>query len=64
MPLSCLIGGKIFGVHGGLSPAIDQIDQINSLDRFHEVPPEGILLSNYSLLIKEKLLTSQVQRAI
>jgi len=41
MPLSCLIGGKIFGVHGGLSPSIAAIDQINTLDRFHEVPSEG-----------------------
>jgi serine/threonine-protein phosphatase 2A catalytic subunit len=41
MPLACFIGEKVFGVHGGLSPAISSIDAIATLDRFHEVPPEG-----------------------
>jgi hypothetical protein len=56
LPLTCLIGGKLFGVHGGLSPSIDSIDQITSLDRFHEVPSEGnilYLLFIFLLILKD-----------
>jgi len=28
-------------MHGGLSPSIDRVDQINHLDRIQEVPHEG-----------------------
>ncbi len=41
MPISCLIGGKIFCVHGGLSPRLKRLDQINAIDRKMEVPHEG-----------------------
>jgi serine/threonine-protein phosphatase 2A catalytic subunit len=32
---------KIFCLHGGLSPSIDTLDNIRSLDRIQEVPHEG-----------------------
>lgn len=32
---------QIFCLHGGLSPSIDTLEQIRSLDRFQEVPHEG-----------------------
>jgi serine/threonine-protein phosphatase 4 catalytic subunit len=41
LSLSALIENKIFSVHGGLSPAINTLDQIRTLDRKQEVPHDG-----------------------
>jgi serine/threonine-protein phosphatase 6 catalytic subunit len=41
MPISALVDRKILCVHGGLSPMIKRIDQINAIDRKCEVPPDG-----------------------
>ena len=35
------IASKIFCLHGGLSPSIDTLDHIRSIDRIQEVPHEG-----------------------
>eukprot|EP00466_Bigelowiella_natans_P006118 jgi/Bigna1/55923/estExt_Genewise1Plus.C_750054 len=40
-PLTALIEKQIFCLHGGLSPSIDNLDDIASLDRVQEVPHEG-----------------------
>jgi len=39
--LAALVGDKIFCVHGGISPALNSIDQIRTIDRKIEVPHEG-----------------------
>ncbi|XP_049849052.1 serine/threonine-protein phosphatase 4 catalytic subunit-like isoform X2 [Schistocerca gregaria] len=41
LSLSATIEGRIFCVHGGLSPAINTLDQILAIDRKQEVPHEG-----------------------
>jgi len=41
LSLSALIEGKVFGVHGGLSPSINTLDQIRVIDRKQEVPHDG-----------------------
>nr|KAJ3416480.1 hypothetical protein HK105_001238 [Polyrhizophydium stewartii] len=41
LPLTALIEDQIFCLHGGLSPSIDTLDHIRSLDRIQEVPHEG-----------------------
>nr|CAD7594332.1 unnamed protein product [Timema genevievae] len=41
LSLSALIEGKIFCVHGGLSPSIQTLDQIRAIDRKQEVPHDG-----------------------
>ena len=41
LPLASVIGGKIFAVHGGLSPELSHIDQIRQIDRINELPNEG-----------------------
>ena len=41
LPLTALIEGKIFCLHGGLSPSLDTLDNIRQLDRIQEVPHEG-----------------------
>lgn len=41
LSLSAIIDGKIFCVHGGLSPSIQYLDQIRAIDRKQEVPHDG-----------------------
>ncbi|KAH0792767.1 Serine/threonine-protein phosphatase 4 catalytic subunit [Histomonas meleagridis] len=41
LPLCAVIGGKIFCVHGGLSPLLTSVDQIQRLDRKKEIPERG-----------------------
>ena len=43
LSLSAIIDDKIFCVHGGLSPAINTLDQIRVLDRKQEVPHDGAM---------------------
>lgn len=43
MLLAAVIDGRIFCVHGGLSPGINEVDQIRALDRNREVPADGPL---------------------
>ncbi|XP_014680318.1 PREDICTED: serine/threonine-protein phosphatase 2A catalytic subunit alpha isoform-like, partial [Priapulus caudatus] len=45
IPLTALVDGQIFCLHGGLSPSIDTLDHIRALDRLQEVPHEVQLLS-------------------
>lgn len=37
LPLTALVDGQIFCLHGGLSPSIDTLDHIRALDRLQEV---------------------------
>ncbi|KAI0822540.1 Metallo-dependent phosphatase-like protein [Trametes gibbosa] len=41
LPLTALIENQIFCLHGGLSPSIDTLDHVRSIDRVQEVPHEG-----------------------
>lgn len=41
LALAAIIDEKILCVHGGLSPAINAIDEIRSIDRKQEVPHDG-----------------------
>ncbi|KAJ6236334.1 serine/threonine-protein phosphatase pp2a-related [Anaeramoeba flamelloides] len=43
LSLSAIVENQIFCVHGGLSPKIDQINQIRLIDRKTEVPHEGAM---------------------
>jgi serine/threonine-protein phosphatase PP1 catalytic subunit len=43
LPIAALIENKIFCVHGGLSPELIQINQINNLLRPTDVPETGLL---------------------
>ena len=41
LPLTCLVENQILSLHGGLSPSIDSLDQVRTLDRVQEIPHEG-----------------------
>eukprot|EP01016_Furgasonia_blochmanni_P035425 TRINITY_DN3925_c0_g1_i15.p1 TRINITY_DN3925_c0_g1~~TRINITY_DN3925_c0_g1_i15.p1 ORF type:complete len:140 (+),score=29.71 TRINITY_DN3925_c0_g1_i15:55-474(+) len=41
LPIAAVIDSEVFCVHGGLSPLIETIKEIEELDRFREIPHEG-----------------------
>jgi serine/threonine-protein phosphatase 2A catalytic subunit len=41
LPLTAVVDNRIFCLHGGLSPSIQTLDEVNQLSRFAEVPTEG-----------------------
>ena len=43
MPVSCNISNKYLAMHGGISPSLQELDQINEIDRRQEVPLNGLL---------------------
>jgi len=43
LPLTALVGDKIFCDHGGLSPQVSDLDSIQQIDRIQEVPHEGMM---------------------
>lgn len=42
LSIAAIVNKKFFVVHGGLSPDLKEISQINSINRFREVPKMGI----------------------
>lgn len=43
LALGALVDGRVFCVHGGLSPSINALDQIRAIDRKQEVPHDGAM---------------------
>jgi serine/threonine-protein phosphatase 2A catalytic subunit len=43
LPLTAVVEGQFFCLHGGLSPSIETLDNIRSLKRVQEVPHEGAM---------------------
>lgn len=43
LPVSAIINGKFIAVHGGISPSLKTIADLNKIDRFQEPPKAGLL---------------------
>ena len=43
LPIAAVINKKVFCVHGGLSPKLKYIQDINNINRFMKIPDNGIL---------------------
>lgn len=43
MPLIAIVNGQYFCVHGGISPLIKTLDDINHVNRFQEIPADGLI---------------------
>ncbi|CEQ39289.1 SPOSA6832_00786 [Sporobolomyces salmonicolor] len=43
MSLGAVVDGRVFCVHGGLSPNVNSLDQIRLIDRKQEVPHDGAM---------------------
>jgi len=42
LPLACVVDEKYLAMHGGISPLIQKIEEINHIERFKEVPLDGM----------------------
>ena len=42
LPLGAIVNKKYFAVHGGISPDLKKLDNMENIDRFKEPPTEGI----------------------
>ncbi|KAI9276807.1 serine/threonine-protein phosphatase PP-Z [Phascolomyces articulosus] len=43
LPIAALVAGKIFCVHGGLSPSLHNMDEVRNIQRPTDVPDYGLL---------------------
>jgi serine/threonine-protein phosphatase 2B catalytic subunit len=42
IPISCLVNGKFLAVHGGISPELDTLARLNTINRVSEPPRTGL----------------------
>jgi serine/threonine-protein phosphatase 2B catalytic subunit len=42
LPLASVVANKYLAMHGGISPDLAHVDEINSINRFEEVPLSGV----------------------
>jgi len=40
LPIAAVVENKYFCIHGGLSPLIQKVDDINLIQRFGDIPTE------------------------
>ena len=42
LPMGAVVNDKFFTVHGGLSPSFKKISSLNKINRFREIPRNGL----------------------
>ena len=42
LPIAALISDKMLAMHGGISPQLQNLQQIDIIERFQEIPKEGL----------------------
>lgn len=42
LPLSAIINGKFIAFHGGISPQMKSVKDLNKINRFKEPPKQGV----------------------
>ena len=42
LPSACIVNDKFIAVHGGISPKLKTIEDLQRLDRYKELPREGL----------------------
>lgn len=43
LPLAALMNGQYFCVHGGISPELNTVQDVNRINRFREIPSRGLM---------------------
>lgn len=43
IPMACKVDNKYLAMHGGISPDIKKLEDINTVNRFQEIPLEGMM---------------------
>ena len=43
LPIAAIVNGKFIAMHGGISPALKTVADLNKLDRFKEPPKSGLM---------------------
>lgn len=43
LPLAALMNGQYFCVHGGISPELKSVEDVNKINRFREIPSRGLM---------------------
>ncbi|CCK70644.1 calcineurin catalytic subunit A KNAG_0E03900 [Huiozyma naganishii CBS 8797] len=43
LPLAAIMNGQYFCVHGGISPELNSVEDVNKINRFREIPSRGLM---------------------
>lgn len=45
-PLGAVVNGKFLALHGGISPELETLKDLNKINRFKEIPKKGLFWYN------------------